>query len=122
MSTLAASTCLMATLAATPPFFPTTAITSTLPGFAYAPPPLPPHPQPTVPAQGFQATTAVQEYLLSQQPASMMTSMMAPPPPPPATVLPPPPPTSQGQRIYAQKSDGTLEYLGTADHQRSNGY
>ena len=114
---------------ATPPFFPTPAIASTPPGFAYAPPPPPPPPQPTVPAQGFQATTAAQEYLPPQQPASMMTSMMAPPPQPPAaaTVLPPPPPpppppTSQGQRIYAQKADGTLEYLGMADPQRPNGY
>ena len=128
VSSLATSTRLMATLAATPPFFPTPGIASTPPGFAYAPPPPPPPPpQPTVPAQGFQATTAAQEYLPPQQPASMMTPMMAPPPPPPpaaATVLPPPPPppTSQGQRIYAQKADGTLEYLGTADPQRSNGY
>ena len=114
MSTLAASTRLMATLATFPPFFPST---STPPGFAYTSSmqtQCPPPPQTSVPAQEYQQrqqmgqSTMSQEYLPSQQhPISMMTSM-APP---------------VAQRIYARRPDGVLEYLGnTPDQQRPNAY
>ena len=115
MSTLAASTRLMATLATTPPFFPST---STPPGFAYTPSMQtqcpPPPPQTSVPAQEYQQqqqmgqATMSQEYLPTQQHPTSMTSSMAPP---------------MAQRIYAQRPDGVLEYLGnTTDQQRPNAY
>ena len=117
VSSLATSTRLMATLAATPPFFPTPAIASTPPGFAYAPPP-PPTTTAHSPCPGIFASAATSFYDDVHDGATTTTatsSSSSNRSSSSSSNIP-------GQRIYAQKVDGTLEYLGMADPQRPNGY